>query len=264
MKLAAIYYTFSDSVDLLSKNIEAIGDSLDFIMCATQEISHGGICDDYANKVCAELTNVDFVFNYTPVRLHTNPTRNHTYNAIKKRNDALSWIKANRPDITHFICLDTDEFYFPEEFESMALEVFGRNTNGSFARLIPYITPTRRLGRVETRTVVPFIFKIKEETRIAKVRGYPFPVDPARQIVPLEDYFIFEDRFMHHMTLVRTKSRLDDKIDYSDHKTLMRSRAILQELRSGKAEKSNFYHGKPCNIETVPDYFGLEEILNDN
>ena len=135
----------------------------------------------------------------------------------------------------------------------------------SFCHVLPYVSPTRRFTKPE-KTIVPFISKLVDSTTIGRFRGYPFYVDPTRQISPWEGHELFPEDYMtmHHMTLVRPKMRLEQKFNNSTaRRTLKRCESDLLTLANDPTiESHSFYHGFDCPLEAVPAYFNLEEVIN--
>lgn len=187
--LAAIYNVW-DGDELLQGSIDQIRAHVDYIIVVWQETSNLG--EHY--KPSLEISGVDYFHKYKP--LITNPP---AFNETQKRRIGLEM--ARRSGATHFISLDCDEYYIPEEFSAAKEQVMSGGYDSSACQLYTYYKyPTHQLNPPETY-YVPFIHKIHPETRMG-LFNYPVFADPTRR-VNTSKKFLKLGFLMHHFSFVR-------------------------------------------------------------
>jgi len=131
----------------------------------------------------------------------------HT-NEIRKRQLGIDI--ARDLGCTHFLHLDCDEYYNPDEFRRGKTVLQGAQADGSVCRLWSYFRyPHLRVDKPEGYWV-PFIHKLKVDTVCGCNRRYPFYVDPTRNVMPVRNVheFSMNTLMMHHLSWVRRDIRL--------------------------------------------------------
>ena len=132
-------------------------------------------------------------------------TANPSYNEVNKRNVGLRAVR--RAGCTHFMTMDTDEFYDTQQFAAAWSDIVKRNLTHTACNIVSYVTPTLRYRDYESYFVT-FICRIDngEMLRLGTfASGVPCLIDPTRQI-PLKRnsrFCILGGIVMHHMTHVR-------------------------------------------------------------
>lgn len=176
-------------------------------------------------------------------------------NEAMKRNAGLDFARAN--GCTHFLIMDSDEFYHAEDVEKGKRDI--GELNGLVCGLRVYIKPTLWC---EDHTLVPFIQKLTPEVRVGSFKGFPFTydkerkchIDPTRRpshLCRVE----WSDIVMHHFSYVRKD--IDLKIRNSSA-NLIRSRDVihkeLQQARPGHI--SLLYHRE---LKECEDQFKIQD-----
>ncbi len=179
MRLAAIYNVWNDW-DLLEhsvKNIAPLLDDINDVIIVGSDYSNYG----EFSQTPREWMRREVVHHYEPKFSH--PVHSET----DKRNFGLQ--KASELGYTHFIMMDADEFYDPEEFlrEKERFHV-KPDLAGLVCRTQVYVkSPTLTIGY--DTTLVPFIHKITPTLKHEFNRNYPFAwegknirIDPTRSL----------------------------------------------------------------------------------
>lgn len=188
-KLAAIYNVW-DGDELLQGSIDQIRPHVDLVIVVWQSVSNLG--EEYLPYIVKPP--VDKYRKYTP-DFNISPAANET----RKRNSGLDL--ARELGATHFISMDCDEYYVPEEFAEAKKQVIEGGYDASACQLYTYYKyPTDQLNPPETY-FVPFIHKIYPETRLG-LFNYPVFSDPTRR-VNTSKKFLKLGFLMHHFSFVR-------------------------------------------------------------
>jgi hypothetical protein len=198
MKLAAIYNTF-DGEELLEGSIKQIYDLVDGVIIVYQTQSNFG-----ENYIQLLSTLLAIQYRWPKVRLiEYTPdfTINGLTNEMLKRARGID--EAKELGCTHFLFLDNDEYYEPEQFSKAKLKIAVEGYDVTACRLYTYFKkPEYRLTPIENYWV-PFICEIKENQ---KVGGKWFVYcDPTRGVRPFDKSYKFEEDelMMHHYSYVR-------------------------------------------------------------
>lgn len=199
-----ISYSVWDGEELLEQSIQQIRPVADYINVVWQRLSwHGQECSPDLESVLLHLKAkglIDEIIYFEP-DLSIIPA----YNEVAKRNVGLT--AAYKAGCTHFMTMDTDEFYDTKQFSDAWHDIIERNLSHTAVNIVAYITPTLRNSEYED-FFVPFIYKIKkhQKLRLACFKYHtPCLVDPTRQM-PLRFFHRFcmlGGIVMHHMTCVR-------------------------------------------------------------
>ena len=199
-----ISYSVWDGEELLEQSIKQIRPVADYINVVWQKVSwYGKPCNPGLEKLLLKLKDkglIDELIFFDP-DLSANPS----YNEINKRNIGLR--AARRAGCTHFMTMDTDEFYDTTQFRAAYSDIINRNLTHTCCNIVSYITPTIRYRDYEN-FFVSFINRIDhgEKFTFDAFRGYiPCLVDPTRKIkLRKKSRFCFLGNIvMHHMKYVR-------------------------------------------------------------
>lgn len=248
MRLVAIFHCWDDWY-LLEHSVKHLRPLVDGVIIIGSTISNYG---EYS-PIPEEFKNEE-LFILEP-RMGT-PLMSET----DKRNYGLRI--ALEKGYTHFITLDSDEFYNPIEFEK-AKERFNNepNLDGLVCQLQCFFKkPTLTIG-IE-QTLVTFIHKLTPTIRHSFNRSYPFSwingqirIDPSRAL-NINTGVEFTDKVtMFHMSWVRKDYA--KKIRNSTARANIEKSTIMQDLLLAKEGYFVKFYGKV--LHAVPNYFNLPE-----
>ena len=248
MKLAAIFVAWSDCPDLLWKSVKNISPAVDRVYVVWSDFSNSG------ERIEFKFRDLDFV----PVHCEPSHKCFKQENERTKRNAGID--QARRDGFTHFIMMDSDEFYQQADVLRDRERVERENLNGLVCGLRVYIKePTLWC---EDHTLVPFIIRITPDLTMGNNKRFPYAyddkgachIDPTRR--PSHVHGIaWTTTIMHHFSYVRQD--IDLKIRNSTA-NLERSRdIILKDLAEAKpGYQSLLYHKE---LKLTQDIFGINE-----
>lgn len=215
MKLAAIYNLW-DGAELLRGSMECLKDHVDLFIIVYQEVSNFGEQYDPFQDVNIDGFNC-LKIKYDPVSIAG------SINERAKRNLGIS--SAKNLGFTHFIMMDTDEYY--EDFGAAKQEYLKAGKPGSVCKLYTYFKkPTLRFV-TEDGYFVPFIHELKEHT-VTGERNYPYYVDPTRRVN--ENDVALLPVHMHHFSWVRKD--IERKIRNSSAKINLERGTMLRDYNN--------------------------------
>lgn len=252
MKLAAIYNAWADGADLLKKSIDNISPVVDGIFVVYSELSNYGTRREW--NVEEHLNEKCFKVLYSPGVRPVGAAANHE---CAKRNAGLD--AARNFGFTHFLMLDCDEFYQPDEVEIYKEWIDKNNIAGTVCGLKTYFKlPTLTIGM--DHTLVPFIHRITPTLKFEMdSKTYPFAYDAAgAHIDPTRRLNITSgvekiDIVMHHYSWVRSDFVL--KIENSSARNNLRRSSILADLdRAAPGAWNEFYR---THLSECPNYFDI-------
>lgn len=200
MKIGVSYNVF-DGEEHLMNSILQIRESVDFISVVFQKKSnYGEKCDKNLEKLILQLRNdglVDKVLEYFPLS-NVSP---HV-NEINKRNLGLILSEKNR--CTHHMSMDTDEYYFKEQFNYMKKVVEEGNYDSAACQMSTYYKePIYQLFPKE-EYYVSLLFKIRPNVSYVFANRFPVLTDPTRSMEPGNFRLFTRDEIeMHHMSFIR-------------------------------------------------------------
>lgn len=250
MKLTAIFNAWADTADLLVKSIDNLLPVVDEVVVVWGNRSNKGEIVEFPFR---RHQNSKVVFLQVEPLARMTPLQNETM----KRNAGLDYARDRLA--THFLMLDGDEFYHPEDIQSGLEHVVNNDLNGLVCGLRVYIK-TPRLW-CEDHTRIPFIHKMTKEVMFGDFKKYPFTyekgdayIDPSRRLSFISRIG-WSEVTMHHFSYVRKD--IDLKIRNSTA-NLERSRAFIHEdLQMARpGYKSILYHRE---LKECDDLFKIEE-----
>lgn len=246
MKLAAIFNVWSDW-DLLEHSVKHITLLVDGVIIVASRYSNYGEFEE----IPAEWR--DKVHVREPI--YKIPMFAETY----KRNCGLDIAREN--GYTHFLMMDTDEFYNPDEFnQAKGLFHVKQDLQGLVCQLQCYFkSPTLTIGIEKTR--VPFIHKLTPTIKHEFNRNYPYAwegndirIDPTRSL-NINSGVELIDLTMHHYSWVRRDHK--KKIRNSTARKNIEQSTIMEDLLLAKDGHFCKFYGK--TLYTVENYFNLPE-----
>lgn len=220
-----VAYNFFNGEEHLIASLRSVRDAVDCIVIVYQTTSNAGepLSDAARSVLDYSLSSklADFAIEYTP---DFGVTRQK--NELRKRKMGLAFCR--KAGCSHFLSMDTDEFYRLAELEYAKYTILQHRltctTVSSFFHL------KRPIYRALDTTNVPFICSINWFTQLGGSR-YPAPmVDPTRIVSTFPRrhlHFDHSNVAMYHMNFVRngfgSKMRNSSTID-NDFLTLIASR----------------------------------------
>lgn len=246
MKLAAIYNVW-DGIELLEGSINCIKDDVDFIIIVSQSISNFGERYNPLREIIQAIKNIDrekiIILDFTPNKIAGQS------NEIQKRNLGLQIAKEF--NCTHFLHLDTDEYY--QNFRDAKNLYIESGTEGSACRIFTYFKlPTLRF-ETEDGYYVPFIHKLLPETQ-AGGDYYPYYVDRTRRINCKEVALL--PIHMHHFSWVR--NNIERKFRNSSAKNNLERGTMLIDYNNPNVKEGFYVTDYDKKLIEVPNYFNIQ------
>lgn len=248
MKLAAIYNVW-DGVELLEASMATVLDHVDLIIIVWQDVSNYG--EKYNPMAEVQL---DKYPNVVKVKYSPADKTGPGVSERDKRNLGLDIARQHK--CTHFLHMDTDEFYM--DFEEAKREYIRSGVDGSVVPILTYFKrPTYRLENYDNY-FVPFIHKLHKRTQ-AGVGTYPFYVDPTRKVNAGGVRLLREP--MHHMSWVRKD--IKRKIRNSTaRKNIDRSKLLRDYLDENTGPGTILEDYQNQVLIEVPDNFNLSGLFS--
>lgn len=254
MKLAAIYNVWSDWDWMVYsvKNIKPLVDGV--IIVASNKSNYGERNDIPSCWNDEELYRWDNDSNSYPMHAET-----------YKRNYGLDI--ASKQGYTHFLSIDADEFYDPEQFlKEKQRFIDNPDLAGLVCASRVYVkSPSLTIGLDTTR--VPFIHKITPTLKHDFNRNYPFSwegkaikIDPTRSL-NINSGVEWSDIVMDHYSWVR--SDINRKIRNSTAKAnIERTNIAKSFFHLKEGDICELYPGKP--LVRVQVKYGLPEFYGSS
>lgn len=253
MKLAAIYNVWGD-YDLLELSVWHTYNLVDGVIIVYSEKSN---YNEITDRLTIESTDKNYlskiyITNREPQ--YSVPLKSET----DKRNYGLQI--AREQGYTHFIIMDADEMYIPEEFlKEKQRFIDNPNLQGLVcASQVYFRSPKLTIG-LDT-TLVPFIHKLTPTISHGMNRNYPFAWDPGIRIDPTRQLNInsgveWSPIVMHHFSYVRKD--FGRKIRNSTARPNLERSTIFQDLLNAKEGYFCNFYRKPLVRAQVD--FGIPE-----
>ncbi len=251
MKLCAIFHCWADW-DWLNYSYKAIRPLVDgVIIVGSQRSNYGELFE-----IPKEWDNCA-TFRREPCYYH--PMHEETH----KRNHGLD--KARELGYTHFVMMDADEFYDPEQFlKEKQRFIDNPDLAGLVCASRVYVKSPSLCAGLDT-TRVPFIHKITPTLKHEFNRSYPYAWEgKAIKIDPTRSYNInsgveWSDIVMDHYSWVR--SDINRKIRNSTAKAnIERTNIAKSFFHLKEGDICELYPGKP--LVRVPVKYGLPEFYD--
>lgn len=213
--------------------------------------------------VWSRVSNAGNEGDFDPTRypgIHVNfepePIKQRQINERNKRNAGLR--EAKRHNFTHFLMMDCDEFYDPNEFLAEKERIVRNNLNGLVCRVKTYIKSPELTVGYDPSTRVPFIHKLHSSIHYCLNRRYPFAydangprIDPTRQL-NINNGIEWSDITMHHYSHVRK----DIRIKIANSSANLGRSSLLEDWMNAKEGYFCKLYNKP--IERCENRFNIE------
>lgn len=203
MKLVAIYILF-DGEEIFEHSYRNIEPLVDDVIIVWSRLSNS----------CQSVGCYDPLKYPNAIHVNHEPSigKIKQANERDKRNAGLR--EAKRQNFTHFLMMDVDEFYDPQEFLMEKHRIEHKNLEGLVCRVKTYFkTPSLTIG-YDPNTYVPFIHKLTPSLHYGMNKRYPFAydkngprIDPTRQL-NIKRGVEWSDITMHHYSHVRNDIRV--------------------------------------------------------
>lgn len=243
MKLVAVFNCWADGLDLLHYSVDNILPVVDGVIIIWSEKGNSG---EYREFMFDPMS--DKVKMYQCEGSET-----------AKRNFGLE--KAKQLGFTHFLIMDSDEFYKQDDVLQEKERIDREDLNGMVCRLkVLFKKPTLM---VDDHTLVPFISKLFSDTQVGNFKFYPFAydeqgnahIDPTRRINC--NYRIgMSDIFMYHASWIRKD--YDLKIRNSAAANNLKKSSIYRDLENAVPGAYNEFYR--ANLQECDNIFKLPEL----
>lgn len=253
MRICAIYCVWGDAV-LLDHSIRHIYPLVDGVIVVYSLLSNFG---EHCKEPINQLDGINYL-RYEP-DLGMRPVDNER----AKRNIGLK--KAKEMGFTHFLMLDADEFYDPQEFKNDKERFKNPDLLGLVCRVKTYFRlPTLTIGY--DVTLVPGIHKLTPQLEFKWNTRYPFAFDGPKKeirIDPTRQMNIFEgvemsETTMFHFSWIR--SDIDLKIRNSTARANIEKSTIAQDyLQAKEGYYCQFYKAR---LEACENRFNIPDLID--
>lgn len=254
MKLAAIICVWSDAVEFLPSCISNVAKVAEEVIVVWSLNSNHGVRD---NAVLQFITTTKLK-GVTWVEHEPTPRLRPAINEIRKRNRGID--EAYKLGCTHFLMMDADEYFKPEELRIDKERFKNPDLNGMVHRIKVFVgAPT--LCCMDNNTLVPGIQKLEKHTEVGTFRKYPFAYDKAgtakidgTRRTNVNSGVIMSDYFMYHFSYLRRN--IDLKIANSSANLGNRSAVIKRDIANAKPGHVSELYGNA--LEEVENFFDIQ------
>ena len=201
-KLGIAYNIFDDSIELLEKSILSVRNVADYITVIYQDISNmGNQSEINLKELLTEYKDKGLINSFYIYKPQLNAPIPHI-NEMNKRNMGLYVCQGE--GCTHFMSMDSDEFYKEDELNKVLDVMVEGNYDSSACQLQTYWKSGEWVLNPPEEYYVSLIYKIR--TGVDFVLGHNFPVlvDPTRRMNPGNCKVFTRDEIeMYHASYVR-------------------------------------------------------------
>jgi hypothetical protein len=248
MRIAAVFNIWADCLCLLPYAIENIRPVVDEVIVVWSRKSNRGNVMDYELPKNCKLVQCEPVSNVPQI------------NETAKRNAGLEAAKAG--GFTHFIMLDSDEFYVQSDFVREKNSIEALDISGTVCGVQTYFkSPTLTIGI--DHTIAPFIHKVTPSLQYKmNYAGYPMAyergtarIDGTRRLNITKGVKMV-DIVMHHMSWIRKDFKLKMENSSASFKA-HRSQIVYDDLDNAKP--GYFCKGYQRELVSCENIFNLPE-----
>ena len=213
-----------DGEELLEGSIKSIRSNVDYVVVVYQKISNfGDKCNPKLESLLRKLVEenlVDEMLLYQPSNFSSAERKElvsksaplslqganadtigeQFFNELRKRE--LGREKCAQNGCTHFMSIDTDEFYLNEELARVKQVVEEKDYDATACRMRLFVKkPTWEFFPYDNINAVPLICKISKHSPFRLAAPFQLEVDPTRRIENIQN-FCFFDRSLIEMSVV--------------------------------------------------------------
>lgn len=247
MKLCAIYNVWDD-YDLLELSIDNILQAVDGVIIVWSEKSnYGEVSEGKPNFWKNYRTGIPHSDKWINSFQREPVFHQAIHSETDKRNYGLQIARDNPFGFTHFITMDSDEFYLPADVIAAKKLFEDPDLQGLVCRSQVYFGSPKLTIGLDT-TLVPFIHKITPTLKHEFNRNYPFAwedksirIDPTRSL-NINSGVKMCDVICHHMSWVRKD--YEKKIRNSTARANLERSTIREDLRLAKDGYFVKFYGK--------------------
>lgn len=261
MKLAAIYTLFNGT-ECLHRSIKQILPYVDIIILGIQEVSNSGnqIKEQDRSRIFNAHREFDksIIVNYTP---------SMSYDRKENERRKLQFMLDTAKELgaSHWLLLAGDHIYKPKELKAAKDKISkGQITaDVTLSEMFTYYKkPTWQLSEIESY-YMPFICKLKKDTKVVKENKYPYRVDPSVRINADTFHLFGKELMLHHFSMVRNSVEWKIKNAAAGQGwTKEKAEKFIKEWNNYDIELNpgvEYFGGKKIRI--VEDYFKLNAIF---
>jgi hypothetical protein len=286
MKLGACYNVW-DAEELLEKSIESIRKNASYVCIVWQRVSNFGqeSPNPFLGEFLQTLVNkklVDELIFYEP-KLFSREERtelvsqragaevggpveaigNQFFNELQKRE--LGRQACYRAGCSHFMSMDTDEFYLEEELRHAMEEVERGQWDATACRMrIVFKEAVYEYWPPDEMNAVPLICRCRPESPLRLAEPYPVLLDPTRRVANAPRFTLLPRSMveMYHMSFVRRHMAMKLQ-NTSNRANLEHAREFLARFAAWRFEDGPI-HPHPLigrlftEIRRLPNHFGVD------
>lgn len=216
--ILSVSYNLYDGEELLEGSISQIRKNVDYISVVYQNISNFGSKRTSLEPFLKDLKSRGMIDEF--ILFVPNLTKSAHKNELKKRNIGLELAKI--AGCTHFMSMDTDEFYIPKDFAEAKNKIIAEDVDASYCNMQTYYKSWDYSIYPPEEYFVSFIFKILEN-RSFKSCEFELLVDPTRNMVS-EKYYIFDRNEIEMMHGSYIRKNIGAKLNNSSAKKNFRNK----------------------------------------
>jgi hypothetical protein len=201
-KLGIAYNIFDDSIELLEKSILSVRNVADYITVIYQDISNmGNQSEINLKELLTEYKGKGLIDSFYLYKPQLNAPIPHI-NEMNKRNMGLYVCQGE--GCTHFMSMDSDEFYKEDELKKVLDVMVEGNYDSSACQLQTYWKSGQWVLNPPEEYYVSLIYKIRNGVDFVLGHNFPVLVDPTRRMNPGNCKVFTRDEIeMHHASYVR-------------------------------------------------------------
>jgi len=186
------------------------------------------------------------------------------FNEMTKRE--LGRLECKKAGCTHFMSMDTDEFYITRELAAAKELILKNDYDATACRMrIIFKEPIYEYFPYDDVNAVPLIYKIKEDSVFKLAEPAPVLLDPTRKPTNCGNFHLFPRHIveMYHMSFVRKSMRtkvnnVSNKANYNNVEE------FLEKFDKWKGPEMGILHPHPnisqlfSEIRIIDNYFNVD------
>ena len=211
MKLS-LSITLFDGEELLEPKLRILRSEIDHVSIVYQQISYSyNNCSSNLLPELDRLMKIGLVDEISEFVMPAIKEKNFSPQKYEAKKRTIGLELAREFGASHFISLDADEFFLPEQFIYAKNQIIKNDYDATFCLLKDYwMSPENQINGIGEAwgeyLYVPLIYKIKENQKFtSKDIAWYFVICDTTRKLPTENPHKFEEKeiLMHHMTNIR-------------------------------------------------------------